>query len=71
MDCNDQPSVWKIKQPSGHVVYVKNSIVTETIRRIICLSNVEIVRVSHVMTVWKSNDVVPLYERKTPVVAEM
>ena len=59
---NRQPSAWRIVQPSGDVIYVSHSVVSETVKRLIGSIDGDI-NPFQVMAAWRSNNVMPLYER--------
>ena len=64
MNCKDQPSAWRIVQPSGNIVYVSHSIVTETVETMIGPQGNKGIHPLQVMAAWRSRDVKPLYEKR-------
>ena len=64
MNCKDQPSAWWIVQPSGDMIYVSHSVVSETVRQIIGSQDSEDIHPFQVMAAWRSNNVKPLYEKQ-------
>lgn len=62
MENTYEPSAWRIVQPSGGIIYVSHSIVSETVKRLIG-SGDGVIHPFQVMAAWRSNNVTPLYEK--------